>query len=208
MCVLHLFVSFHSTPPTLAESFTGIVRHLQAMVAHAIFIPAFLAQRNAFPQLVLLWKRLNELADRFANAALGIVVPPTVANPSPSTARGPRSWSSNRMPGTVGWLIRMLGGEATELGIELKHLFASAEFAALLEADPGLARLLRPLCRMLCVERSRRLPSALFAPVPARPDPAKPVPARPDWHGAATPVRPMRAAETPWRWAPLVKLLA
>jgi hypothetical protein len=196
-------VSFHSTPPTLAESFTGIVRHLQAMVAHAIFIPAFLAQRNAFSQLVLLWKRLNELADRFTNASLGIVVPPPPVNPNPSTRHRPRSRSSNRMPGTVGWLIRMLGAEATELGIELKHLLASTEFAAMLEADPVLARLLRPLCRMLCIERSPRLPPALFAPRPARSIPARPAVSR-----VAPPDRPMPPPNTPWRWTPRAKLLA
>ncbi len=173
------------------------------MVAQAIFLPAFLAQRNAFSQLVLLWKRLNELTDRFANASRGIVVPPPPANPTPSTRHGPRSRSSNRMPGTVGWLIWMLGAEATELGVELKHLLAGEEFAALLEADPGLARLLRPLCRMLCIESSRRLPPALFAP-----HPTKPVPARPTWFGVATPDHPMRTAHTPWRWTLRTKLLA
>jgi hypothetical protein len=191
-------VSFHPSPPSLSDSFTRIVHQLQAMVAHAIFIPAFLAQRNAFPQLVLLWKRLNELTDRFTNASRGIVPLPPPANPNPPTRQQPRSRSSSRMPRTVGWLIWMLGGEATELGIELKHLLTSTEFKALLEADPGLARLLRPLCRMLCIERSPRLPPALFAPVPARPI----------WHSAATPYRPLRMPRTPWRWTPRPKLLA
>jgi hypothetical protein len=193
-----LFVSFHPSPPSLADSFTRIVHHLQAMVATAIFLPAFLAQRNAFPQLVLLWKRLNELTDRFTNASRGIVPPPPPANPTPSTRHGPRSRSSNRMTGTVGWLIWMLGGEATELGIELKHLLTSAEFTALLEADPGLARLLRPLCRMLCIERSPRLAPALFAPVKARPIVSR----------VPTPDRPMPPPNTPWRWTPRPKLLA
>ncbi len=193
-------------PAGLAESFTRIVRQLQAMVAHAIFMPAFRGQRDAFSQLVLLWKRLNEMTDRFTNASLGMVVPPPPANPVPSTRKRPTSRSRNRMPGTVGWLIRMLGAEATELGIELKHLFTGQEFAALLEADPGLARLLRPLCRMLCIERSRRLPPALFAPVRAKPPKAAHGnPARP---AAATPGRPTRVAALAWRWIKSVEYRA
>ncbi len=188
-------MSILSPPPGLAESFTRIVRQLQAMVAHAIFMPAFRGQRDAFSQLVLLWKRLNEMTDRFTNASRGMVVPPPPANALPSTRKRPRSGSRNRMPGTVGWLIRMLGAEATELGIELKHLFTGQEFAALLEADPGLARLLRPLCRMLCIERSRRLPPALFAP--ARANTPKPAPAR---AAAITPDPPIATAKIPWRW--------
>jgi hypothetical protein len=97
----------------------------------------------------------------------------------------------------------MLGAEATELGIELKRLFTGAEFAALLEADPALGRLLRPLCRMLCIERSPRLPPALFAP-----HSAKPILAKPAWYGAVTPDRPQRMANTTWRWIQRPKPLA
>jgi hypothetical protein len=186
-------------PPSLAENFNRIVHHLQAMVAHAIFMPSFLAQRNAFPQLVLLWKRLNELTDRFARSAAGILpdqAAPRANNPSRSARQGPRRWS-NRMPGTVGWLIVLFGAEATELGVELKRLFTSQEFAALLEADPGLARLLRPLCRMVCIERSRRLPPALFAPARAKPPHAPPPQPVAETRNAGPPDAPLASRDGP-----------
>jgi hypothetical protein len=149
-------VSTASPAPGLAASFTLIIRELQAFLAHRMFMPLGIPQRDAFTPFGLLWKRLERLTARFAVlvalvAEGGTIPTPPPPNPIGPKRRGPRSWSPDPLSRRTGWLIVLLGAEIIERGIELKRLFATPEFAALLAASPEVATLLRPLCRTLCI---------------------------------------------------------
>ncbi len=197
-------MSAASPAPGLAERFTRIVRAVQAMVAHRIFMPENLRQRDEFPLFVMLWKRLNFVIARFAVLASGGAVSPP-SDPVPGPRRARPSLSDSRLPQQVGWLIRLFGGEAMELGADLKALFATPEFTALLHANPEVGQLLRPLCRLLCITRSWRLPPGLFTPIPAKPKPAPATPAR---RIVVTPAPPRRTGKIVWRWTHRAKALA
>jgi hypothetical protein len=198
-------VSAASPAPGLAERFTRIVRDIQAMVAHRIFMPQNLRQRDEFALFVMLWKRLNVVIARFAVLASGGAVSPPAHNSIPTAHSRRPSLSDSRLPRQVGWLIRLFGGEAMELGADLKALFATPEFVSLLHANPEVGQLLRPLCRLLCITRSWRLPPALFTPIPAKPKPALATPAR---HIVVTPAPPRRTGKIVWRWTHRAKALA
>ncbi len=198
-------MSIASPAPGLAERFARIVRDIQAMVAHRIFMPENLKQRDEFPLFVMLWKRLNFIIARFADLASGGADSPPAHNSIPAPRGARRSLSDSRLPRQVGWLIRLFGGEAMELGADLKALLATPEFVALLHANPEVGRLLRPLCRLLCISRSWRLPSALFTPIPARPKPAL---ANPGPRTLVPPDPPRRLGKPVWRWTHRTEALA
>jgi hypothetical protein len=151
-----LFVSSASPAPGLAASFTLIIRELQAFLAHRMFMPLGIRQRDGFTPFGLLWKRLERLTAQFATlvalvAEGGAALSPPPPKPIAPSRTGPRSWSPDPLSRRAGWLIVLLGAEVIELGIQLKHLFATPDFAALLNAAPEVASLLRPLCRTLCI---------------------------------------------------------
>jgi hypothetical protein len=173
MCVLYSFVSAASPAPGLAASFALILRELQACLAHRMFMPLGIPQRDAFTPFGLLWKQLERLTARFAAlvamvAAGGSIPSPPPPKPTASRRTGPRSWSPDPLSRRTGWLIVLLGAEIIERGIELKRLFATREFAGLLAAAPEVASLLRPLCRTLCIPcPAAPPPPSVEAPRPA-----------------------------------------
>ncbi len=120
--------------------------------------------RLAGPLVILLWTRLRRLATRFAALAARAAEPGR--GRSQAAARRPRPkpdalpdtpqdtpHRAARRPGLplrFGWLLR-LAPEASASGSQLRALLTEPEMAALLAAMPRLARMLRPLCRMLGV---------------------------------------------------------
>ncbi|MDE2582040.1 MAG: hypothetical protein KGL52_10420 [Rhodospirillales bacterium] len=73
-----------------------------------------------------------------------------------------------RLPRSFGWLLR-LGFEVRGSGSQLAALLNDPEMAALLAANPSLARMLRPLCRMLGLVLPGDPPARPRRPRPPRP---------------------------------------
>ena len=105
---------------------------------------------------------------------------PTAGAPPPGALAAPGATpplpsrpARRRFPRRPGWL-RAVSLDTAAAGSQLQHLLTDPEMAALLAATPALARLLRPLCRMLAVV-APGIPAA-----PARPRaPRPPRPPRP-----------------------------
>ena len=87
---------------------------------------------------------------------------------------------------------------AAPFAAELQRLIGDPQMAALLQANPGMARLLRPLCRMLGVQQppEQRVPRPPLPGQPAdepRPEqfsPAVPPQPQPSWRAATHPPDP------------------
>jgi hypothetical protein len=121
--------------------------------------------------------------------------PAALAAPE-ATPAPPSKPARLRLPRRPGWL-RAVSLDTVAAGSQLQHLLNDPEMLALLDAAPGLVRLLRPLCRMLAV----RLPAHLDPPV----DPVRakdPVPA-----GTPVPRRPRRRKWRPGRRVDLMALV-
>lgn len=56
------------------------------------------------------------------------------------------------LPRRFGWLVAMGGNEAACYGSQLQALLADPEMAAFVAACPQARRVLRPVCRALCVD--------------------------------------------------------
>ena len=94
-----------------------------------------------------------------------------------------------RLPCGQGWLVKALGWEAAGYGCQLTALLAEPEMLALMQALPGVGRVLRPLCRMLLMEPVLALPARQRPKRPAMPKVAR--------------VKPVRRAKAPRSWWPL-----
>ena len=108
---------------------------------------------------------------------------PSAQGPTPPLPSRPARLCFPRRPG---WLCAV-SLDSAAAGSQLQHLLNDPEMAALLAATPALARLLRPLCRMLAVA------------VPGTP----PAPERPRAPRAPRPPRPRK-----WRPGRRVDLMA
>lgn len=195
-------------PCSLADRLAGITDGLRrALAARGT------GERVVGALVFLLWRRLSRLAVRFAALLArfhaGTLPPPrrrpvaaanpgTVATPAAAAATAP---PPPRLPSDRGWLIHRMR-ETVVYGEYLRRLLAEPEMAALLEAAPQAARLLRPLWRMLTTEP---LPALLRRPPPIRPPAPALAPARSVRRRAARswppPDRP-RAAPRPLLSAP------
>ena len=148
-----------------------------------------LAAGMSGPQVIGIWDRLTRILSRFANILARPIKPRpikphTTTTPAPRAIR-PRQFKYRRLPTGYGWLIRRLPA-ATPFAEELQRLIGDPQMAALLQANPGMARLLRPLCRMLGVQQppELRAPATRAAPepspprrfTPALPHPIEPIP--------------------------------
>ncbi len=178
--VLVLFMSIPPAAPGLADRFALIMGGLCRAAAARIA-----ADRSAGPLLILIWGRLRRMTARFASLAAraqaGPLPPPRrrAAGPgAPRTRQRP-------LPGSFAWLVRLVP-EAACFGGQLQHLLSDPEMAALLQAAPQAARILRPLCRMLAIRvdpsvvpppPKRAARSASAAPEPAETEPARTKPA-------------------------------
>ena len=186
-----------TSPSSATDRFALLIEALCESVA------ASHSRGLAGPVIVLIWGRLRRMAARFAAAVAAIPAAPgrasRPARSSPARSR-PRAHDGRpRLPGGFGWLIRLSPAAACHGG-QLQRLLADPEMAALLAAAPRMARVLRPLCRMLAVEP----PPGLLAP----PNRARRPSVRADTPGEAatpapSPIRPTRAAcRDPYRRRP------
>ncbi len=129
------------------------------------------------PLLVLVWTRIRRASIRIARLAAR-----AASGKPPIVRRAPRAAPTNpaprkparRLPRRAGWLIGPVpaaGGYASQL----QYLLTQPDMVALLDAAPGIDRLLRPLCRMLGVARPK-LPPRPTTPRPTTPRPTTPRP--------------------------------
>ncbi len=136
----------------------------------------------AIPVLLLLWARLKRMSLRItrlaARAAAGTLPTTPRASPRQPLARRPPATPPRRLPRRTGWLCQPVPA-ACAYASQLQHLLSEPDMVALLDAAPGIDRLLRPFCRMLGVTRPK------LPPRPTR-RPARPASARPPPPPAAT----------------------
>ena len=181
-----------TSPSSATDRFALLIEALCASVA------ASHARGLAGPVIVLIWGRLRRMAARFAAAA--IPAAPRASRPAqsrPALSR-PGADGRPRLPGGFGWLIRLSPAAACHGG-QLQRLLADPEMAALLAATPRMARVLRPLCRMLAVEP----PPGLLTPPGARRPAIRAVAPGEAAAPAPSPIRPSRAAcRDPYRRRP------
>ena len=131
---------------------------------------------------VPLWGWLNRNAARCArlcrHAAAGRAWQRRAPRPAPQQSVGAAAGPSRvrlALPCRSAWLVRAMGAEAACYGGQLQALLDEPGMAGLLDAVPGLARLVNPLRRMLglCPPRPAReaavpakAPAPVAAPVP------------------------------------------
>ena len=165
---------FRTAPFSAADRFVSMIDALCTVIVTG------LAAGMSGPQVIGIWDRLTRILTRFA-AILARPIRPlptrTIAPRQPAE-RQPiqaRPFKSRRLPTGFGWLIRRIPA-ASPFAEELQRLIGDPQMAVLLQANPGMARLLRPLCRMLGVqqppEQRARRPAAAAVQPPAA-DPAR-----------------------------------
>ena len=131
------------TAPEMVRRFGLIMAGLAALVARR-----FLRDPKFGQVLVPLWGWLNRTVQRFGRVQPGVTRRRVARAAAPGVVRAERV----RLPGGRGWLVMALGWEAAGSGSQLQALLAEPEMQALLAAMPGMARVLRPVCRMLLLE--------------------------------------------------------
>ena len=156
-----------TTPRGPVQRFTWIITVIQRALGQR----ADRRQPDALPGpfLLLVWTRIQRLANRFVRLVekieAGTLPPPRRPGaPRPRRPRPPPD-PARRLPRGHAWLVRLGRHEAANAGSLLGGLLADPDMAALLEAEPRrLGRVLRPLCRMLGVT-----PPPLIARPPPKP---------------------------------------
>ena len=165
-------------------AFAGILRALCAALA----VRGTGRTPIPMPMLLAIVGRILRASHRFANllarfraggpmarAARARPSARPSASPSGPPPAGPRAAPALRLPRRWGWLLPLLPVDAAVAGSQLGHLLAQPELAGLIAGSPGLARLLRPLARMLAMD----LPAPLQPPRRAakpRPEPVRRTP--------------------------------
>jgi len=134
--------SLPATAPELVRRFGAILMALAAVVARR-----FYRDPKLMALTLPLWSWLSRSVQRFGRA---ITRKSGVRAACPVRVRvravcAPRV----RLPSRRGWLVGVLGYEAAGYGSQLEHLLAEPDMQALVAALPGLARIVRPLQRML-----------------------------------------------------------
>jgi len=105
--------------------------------------------------IVLVWQRVRRvereiagLMARFRAGRLRVLVAPRVGRAG-LARRVVGSW----LPRRFGWLLPLVPAEAAGYAGQVRAVLAEPEMMALLAAAPQARRVLRPLCRMLGIER-------------------------------------------------------
>jgi hypothetical protein len=163
-------------PIPLTDRFAMVI---EAMM-HLIGLRAVLAYRAApgntlTPLLTLvslrmrrMRNRLRALAARWRTGKLPKPRPSRAGKPRKCSPRGPLP----KLPRGWGWLTRHVV-ECGQLRTQLENILADEDMATLLREAPQAGRILRPLCRMLGLDR---IPEPLR---PAKPKPRRPRPGPP-----------------------------
>ena len=146
--------NLRAVTPELARRMGLILGALAAVVARR-----FLKVPGRMELIVPLWRWLTHAARRFEQAALRPVRTAQTRGPQTRTAVGTAKVARVRLPSAQGWMVRALGWEAVGHASQLGHLLTDPEMQALMAASPAVARVLRPLCRVLGVQP---MPAALL----------------------------------------------
>lgn len=149
--------------PELARRFAMIMAGLAALVARR-----FLRMPHLMGLTVLLYSRLSRAVRRFHRALTRMPAQARVARVRAERADVARA-RSMALPSGRGWIVRELGWEAAAFMAQLEALLTEVATRSALDRAPGAARILRPICKMLAVDKS-------LTPVLVRPVPAQPVP--------------------------------
>ncbi len=141
--------------------------------------------------ITLLWPYLNRVAKRFEALVRRVEAGGAPVRPR-AAALAPRGRPSGlRRPGLptgFAWLIRLVPYHAACIGGQVRYLLTKPEMAALFVAAPQVARIFRPLCRMLAVAPGPDLPPGLFRKrvrARAATSPVSGLPTAPDSCGSA-----------------------
>ncbi|MCW8306418.1 hypothetical protein AruPA_05165 [Acidiphilium sp. PA] len=123
------------------------------------------AQHLPGARIIAIWQRLTGIAARFARAVLR---GPTPGRPRLTPAKPSRTERPS-LPAGFGWLPRVFPGTpdmpaaVTYPAQQLRDLLADPTMAQLIETNPAIGRILRPLFEALGLER----PAILAIPKPA-----------------------------------------
>lgn len=189
-------------PTTLPDRFARILEDLREIVARE-----GLALRIGGPLILLICRRLRRLGARFAARLARGPVPPrairpralptpaeTAPDPGEPIPASPKPAAPNSLPRRHAWLRLLIPSHwVNGSGGQLQYLLADPEMTALLEADPALGRVLRPLCHILGV----RLPPSLQLPRTKRARPARPRAPKPRQIPSRQPALRRATLETP-----------
>ncbi len=155
-----------SPPLELSRLFACTMQSLREIIGnHAGRHPASVAV------LTLLWPYLGRLVRRFEalvrRVEAGTLPRPRAASLTPRVRLpqfGPPCLRRPGLPTSFAWLIRLVPYHAACIGGQVRYLLVKPEMAALFIAAPQVARIFRPLCRMLAVAPGLDLPPGLFKP--------------------------------------------
>jgi hypothetical protein len=182
---------FVSLPP--AERFILIMKNMMQEMGRGARIKSIAA-----PLLILIWQRLHRIKFRFIRAA---TTPQAPARPARKRIR-PNPIPLLRLPRGKAWLIRLIP-ESAGARSQLCHWLNQPDAIALINADPRLGRILRPLCHALKIG-ARLAPSVFAAPEAAPPQPITLGSATPDLPPydppAPHPVAPIQRTDPPATW--------
>jgi hypothetical protein len=114
--------------------------------------------------MLLLWPYLQRVARRFEALVRRIEAGLPVGTRAASLVPRVRSSRLRRpgLPTSFAWLIRLVPYHAACVGGQVRYLLVKPEMAALFIAAPQVARIFRPLCRMLAVAPGPDLPPGLI----------------------------------------------
>ena len=164
-----------NSTPTLRDLAPIFARRLAAILAalSSLIAARFLKHPRLARLIVPLCTRINRTAQRAAILLARIAPGPAPARRQsrPDPRRNRQRAPSIALPRAQSWLIRALPNEAAAFAGQLEHLLAEPEIAALLAANPRLARLLAPLRRALSTDQPHTPPRPRHQPPPAPPTP-------------------------------------
>ncbi|HQT84350.1 MULTISPECIES: hypothetical protein [Acidiphilium] len=187
-----------TAPTPLTISLLDRFALIMAMLAEIVVNQGH-AQHLPGSRIIAIWQRLTSIAARFARAVL--------RGPTPSRKRltpaKPNLAKRPSLPDGFGWLPRVFPGThdmpaaVTYPAQQLRDLLADPTMAELIETNPAIGRILRPLFEALGIER----PTILAIPQPTAREPAHHEPEPPP---ATPPSVPHTAWLTAWltAWMP------
>ena len=115
----------------------------------AVVARRFLREPRLVGLTVMLWQKLSRVVGRIERA---VARPARVqAKRARPLAKAPVLRGLVRLPDGRNWLVRELGYEAVAYGLQLQHLLDEPAMQAFVANVPAIARVLRPICRMLGV---------------------------------------------------------